>query len=82
MSPKDLAVRDIKEDLRNQNKCFLAFRQELNPIMRKLVSQHIKAQREATNPFNSFSQANSQLIARCFFSKGEVIFENYTKYYK
>lgn len=82
MTAKDLAVQDMIPELEKQNKCFLAFRQELNPIMRKLVSQHIKAQREATNTFNSFSQANSQLIARCFFSKGEVIFENYTKYYK
>lgn len=44
MTAKKSAIRDIKESLRNQGKCFLAFRQELNPIMDRLVSEQLKAQ--------------------------------------
>ena len=33
MSVKDYAVQDIQEELSRQGKCFLAFHEELNPIM-------------------------------------------------
>ena len=82
MSAKEQAVLDIMADLKNQNKCFIAFRKELNPIMRKLVSYQIKQQKEMANPLNFHPHTHSQLIARCFFAKGEVKLENYTKYYK
>ena len=82
MSPKDLAVRDIKEDLRNQNKSFLAFHNELNPAMRKIVSSQIKEQVSITNPFNMPVRHKTQLMARCFFANGQVRLENYSKYYK
>ena len=81
-SAKQQAMLDIMADLKNQNKCFIAFRTELNPVMRMLVSNQIRQQQELINPFSSPSHAQSQLIARCFFAKGEVKLEDYTKYYK
>ena len=82
MSAKEQATLDIMADLKNQNKCFIAFRRELNPIMRKLVSHQIRQQQEAFSLFNSNLHTHSQLMARCFFAKGEVKFNDYTKYYK
>ncbi len=39
------AEKDIREELRSCSKAFIAFRVELNPIMRKLVKEYTKAQR-------------------------------------
>lgn len=44
MSAKQCAERDIRESLKIQGKCFLAFRTELNPIMDTLVNEQLKAQ--------------------------------------
>lgn len=44
MSAKEKAIEDIRESLRVQGKCFLAFHKELNPIMDELVNEQIKAQ--------------------------------------
>ena len=44
MLAKQQAVKDIRESLRMQGKCFLAFRTELNPIMKDLVNEQLKAQ--------------------------------------
>ena len=82
MTPKDLAVKDMKEDLRRQNKSFLAFHNELNPVMRKIVSSQIREQVSITNLFNMPIRHKTQLMARCFFCKGKVKFENYSKYYE
>lgn len=82
MTPKDLAVRDIKNDLNRQGKTFLAFHNELNPAMRKIVSSQIREQVSITNPFNMPVRHKTQLMARCFFCKGKVKFENYRKYYE
>ena len=49
MSVKDQAIQDIKESLRIQGKCFLAFRTELNPIMEELVNEQLKAQESCVN---------------------------------
>lgn len=48
MTAKCLAIRDIKVSLKQQGKCFMAFHSELNPIMDKLVSDQLKAQRKLT----------------------------------
>ena len=40
MSAREQAVKDIKECLKQESKSFIAFRSELNPIMRKLVKEH------------------------------------------
>ena len=44
MSARQQAEQDIKESLKIQGKCFLAFRAELNPIMNNLVNEQLKAQ--------------------------------------
>lgn len=82
MTPKDLAVRDIQNDLSKQGKSFLAFHNELNPAMRKIVSSQIKEQIAMTDPFKLPIRYKSQLMARCFFCKGKVKLENYGKYYE
>ena len=82
MTPKDLAVRDMKEDLSKENKSFLAFHNELNPAMRKIVSSQIREQVSITNPFNMPIRHKTQLMARCFFANGQVKLENYSKYYE
>ena len=42
---KFIATMDIKQDLRKQGKCFIAFRVELNPVMRELTKEYLKAQK-------------------------------------
>lgn len=46
MTIEDIATQDIKDDLRQQSRCFLAFRKKLNPIMDKLVDNYTKKQEE------------------------------------
>ena len=82
MSPKDLAIRDIQNDLSKQGRTFLAFHNELNPAIRKIVSSQIKEQVSITAPFNMPVRHKKELMARCFFCKGEVKLENYSKYYE
>ena len=82
MTPKDLAVRDIQNDLSKQGKSFIAFHNELNPAMRKIVFSQIKKQISITNPFNMPVRHKTQLIAKCFFVNGQVKLENYSKYYE
>lgn len=81
MSAKEQAIIDMLPELEKRNKNFIAFRRELNPVMRKLVSQQIKEQQNIT-PFSTPTPSTSQLIAHCFFCKGEVKYSNYSKYYK
>ena len=81
MSAKEQALIDIKKDLKKNNKCFLAFRSELNPVMRRLVYDQLKEQ-STLAPSHTPSRANSQLVAHCFIAKGEVQLNDYTKYYK
>lgn len=40
MSARQQAIQDIKECLKQESKSFIAFRSELNPIMRKLVREY------------------------------------------
>ena len=46
MNAKELAVKDIKEELKKYNKCFLAFHSELNNPIRKIIKSYIKKQEE------------------------------------
>ena len=39
LTAKEQALKDIKAELRTQNKAFIAFKTELNPIIRKIVSE-------------------------------------------
>ena len=80
MSTKESAIQDIKEDLKKQRKCFIAFHNELNPVMRKLVIQQLREQSNLSQARPSHS--NSQLVAHCFFTaSGKVKLNNYSKYY-
>lgn len=78
MTPKQLAVLDIKEDLKQQGKCFIAFKTNLNPSMRRLVRDQIREQ----TPFGR-TVRKTQLVAHCLFciTTGEVKFNNYSRYY-
>lgn len=42
---KQQAVKDIKECLKQQNKAFIAFRSELNPIMDSIVDDYSRQQK-------------------------------------
>ena len=44
MSAKEKAIQDIKEDLKKEKKVFLAFINDLNPIMDSLVKNQIQQQ--------------------------------------
>lgn len=52
MTIEEIATLDIKNDLRKQSRCFLAFREKLNPIMDKLVDSYIKIQEECNDKGN------------------------------
>ena len=80
MSARTQAIQDMMPELKKRNKSFIAFRRELNPIMRKLVSQQIR-QQQSINPFSTPSHSNSQLVAHCFFAHDKVEYDNYDKYY-
>lgn len=77
MSAKDLAIQDIQKELELNGKCFLAFHTELDPVMKRLVSNQIKAQRRKKS-----YHSNAQIMARCFFSASNPKYENYMNYYK
>lgn len=82
MSARKQAVQDMMPELKKNHKSFIAFRRELNPVMRQLVTEQVKAQQEISQLFSVPSRANSQLVARCFFAKGTIVYDNYDKYYK
>ena len=52
MTIEEQATLDIKDELRKESKCFLAFRKKLNPIMDKLVENYTKLQEEETHGSN------------------------------
>lgn len=41
---KKKAIQDIKEDLMQEGKCFLAFRKKLNPTIGNMVRKYINSQ--------------------------------------
>ena len=82
MSAKEQAVLDIKNDLKAQGKCFIAFRSELNPVMHKLVTRQIMEQKQHALFPSQCTRTNSQLMAHCFFLKGQVKLFNYSSYYE
>lgn len=42
MSVREIATKDIQEELSRQGKCFLAFHSELDPVMDKIVENELK----------------------------------------
>lgn len=47
MTVEQQATQDIKDDLWQNSKCFIAFKKKLNPIMKKIVNSYIKQQENA-----------------------------------
>lgn len=45
-SPRQLAIEDIKIELTKEGKCFIAFRTELNPVMREIIKEYARRQKE------------------------------------
>lgn len=46
MNAKEQAIKDIKSELDKCGKSFIQFRRKLNPIMKKLVNNQLKAQKQ------------------------------------
>lgn len=44
MTVKQQAIEGIKDDLWQHSRCFIAFRKNLNPIMKRMVINYIKLQ--------------------------------------
>lgn len=44
---KRQAVADIKKDLQKEGKCFIMYRQDLNKVMREIVREALREQRNA-----------------------------------
>ena len=42
MSVREIATKDIQEELSRQGKCFLAFHSELDPVMDRIVKNELK----------------------------------------
>lgn len=80
MTAKQQALMDIKKELKENHKSFLAFRTNLNPVMDKLVNDYIHLQNSLSFP-HPHTRTNSQLIAHCFLAKGVAHLYDYTKYY-
>lgn len=55
MTARSKAIEDIKEELKKESKSFLAFRTELNPVIKKITSEYIELQKKADE-----SKANIQ----------------------
>lgn len=86
MTAKQLAIQDIKDDLMQHSRCFIAYNQRLTPVINSLVKSYIKAQEAVSNiqtPYNMTYKTNAQLIARCTYipQTGKVRFENFSHYY-
>lgn len=45
-SPKTIAVQDIRIELSKEGKCFIAFRTELNNVMKALTKEYLDNQKK------------------------------------
>ena len=83
MSVKEQAIEDIKKELRDNGKSFLAFHKELDPVINSLVMSRIILQ-DNPHRYTAPSKANSQLVAKCLFCKdtGKTELMNYSRYYQ
>lgn len=51
-SPRAIAMQDIRVELDKEGKCFIAFRTELNPIMREIIKEYNRQQKEVNHVSN------------------------------
>lgn len=47
MTPRQQAIKDIKEELKKENKHFIRFNTALNPIMKELVRHTLLMQKKS-----------------------------------
>lgn len=52
MTAEELATQDIKDELKLESKCFIAFREKLNPTMNEIVDNYTKLQEIIANGSN------------------------------
>lgn len=52
MTAEELATQDIKNELRLESRCFIAFREKLNPTMSEIVNKYTKLQESIVNGSN------------------------------
>lgn len=55
MSAKEQAIQDIKSELEKQGKCFLAFKESLNPIMDSIVKRELQIREKASYCMSTWS---------------------------
>lgn len=48
MTAKETAIKDIKDELRQESRSFITFRKKLNPIMNFIVKRYLKLQDSET----------------------------------
>lgn len=46
MTAREIALRDIKEELKQESRSFISFRTELNPAISQIVKDYSKIQEE------------------------------------
>lgn len=44
--PKEAAIKDIKEELHREGKCFITFRAELNYPIRVIIKEYFQEQKK------------------------------------
>ncbi len=49
MNARSQAIQDIRESLKQEGRCFITFRKELNPTMRELLKFYTKLQIKQTH---------------------------------
>lgn len=78
MSPRQQAIKDIKSELKDEHKAFIAFRTELNPVINMLVKKQIE---EQGSIFAPISRDRCQIVAHCEYHQGNTQYSNYEEYY-
>lgn len=44
--PKAIAIKDIRQELSKEGKCFITFRVELNAPIREIIREYLEEQKE------------------------------------
>lgn len=63
-SAKKVAVHDIKNDLRQHSKCFLAFKKSLNPIMNELVKSYSRSFHASSQSVKPIFQVGDHIVPK------------------
>ena len=74
-SAKQHALKDIQAELAREGKCFIAFRNKLNPVIQSLTDRHINAQKKRSYCGLAHSipqKPKATLVATCLFAKSGI----------